>query len=148
MALLIAPVIIVVLNYSLVSLAEIFYLAILPVYLASTPLSLTPRAIGVFMGGMGIFNGVFQLLCTAPLVERWGAKRVYQVGICAYFPLFALFPIAVGIATTDGVDSHPWRLWLLALVGVMLQAVMDMSFSKHSNRQMLCPTVYWLINSL
>jgi hypothetical protein len=99
-ALLTAPVIIAVLNYSLLALPRFPSPPFFPVYLASTPLSLTPRAIGILIGGMGIFNGIFQALCTAALVERWGAKRVYQVSICAFFPLWALFPIAVSMATT------------------------------------------------
>lgn len=132
-ALITAPVVIAVLNYALLALIEISFTAILTVYLASSPLSLTPRAIGFLIGSMGIFNGIFQALCTATLVEQWGAKRVYQVSISAFFPLWALFPIAVRMATTDDSDSYPWRLWILACVGVVLVTVMDMSFSKHSN---------------
>lgn len=130
-ALLTAPVIIAVLNYSLLALSEISFVAILPVYLASSPLSLTPKAIGIFIGGMGIFNGIFQALCTAALMKRWGAKRMYQVSVCAFFPLWALFPIAIRMATADNVDSYPWILWLLACIGVMLATIMDMAFSKY-----------------
>jgi hypothetical protein len=132
-ALFTTPVIISVLNYSLLAISEISFTALLPVYLASTPLSLTPRAIGLLIGSKGIFNGIFQSLCTAALVERWGAKRVHRVSLCAFFPLWALFPIAVSMATTDGdnTGSYPWGLWLLTCIGVMLATVMDMSFSKH-----------------
>lgn len=128
-----APVTIAVLNYSLLALCDISYLSILPVYLASAPLSLTPRAIGLFMGGVGIFGGIFQVLCTAALVERWGAKRIYQVAICAFFPLWTLFSPAANMAADCGTDSCPWGLWLLAGIGVVLVTVMDMSFSKHSS---------------
>lgn len=128
-----APVTITVLNYSLLALCEIAYLAILPVYLASAPLSLTPRAIGIFMGGVGIFGGIFQVLCTAALVERWGAKRIYQIGVCALFPLWALFSPAANIAADCGTDSCPWSLWLLVCIGVVSVTVMDMAFSAYSN---------------
>ena len=127
------PVIIAVLNYSLLALCEICLPAILPVYLASAPLSLTPRAIGIFMGGIGIFNGTFQVLCTATLVERWGAKRIYQISICAFFPLWVLLPLAVSIANDGGTESRRCGLWLLACIGVMLVPVMLMSYSKHSS---------------
>lgn len=127
------PVIVAVLNYSLLALCEICFPAILPVYLASAPLSLTPRAIGIFMGGIGIFNGTFQVLCTATLVERWGAKRIYQISICAFFPLWALLPLAVSIARDGGTGPRQWSLWLLACIGVMLVPVMLMSYSKHPN---------------
>ena len=133
-ALLTTPVIVAVLNYSLLALSEISFTAILPVYLASSPLSLTPRTIGIFIGGMGIFNGIFQTVFTAALMERWGAKRVYQVSVCAYFPLWALFPIAVRTATADASGSYPWILCPLACVGVVLATIMDMAFSKHFSR--------------
>ena len=139
-----APVIIAVLNYSLLALCNIAYLAILPVYLASVPLSLTPRTIGIFMGGMGIFNGTFQVLCTAALVERWGAKRMYQVSICAFFPLWMLFPIAVSTANNSSTDPCPWILWLLACIGVVLVTITSMSFSKYSRLQSSHPIVYSL----
>jgi len=138
-AVLTAPVIKAVLNYSLLALCQISLLALLPIYLASTPLPLTPRAIGVFMGGMGIFNGTFQILCTSALVKRWGAKRMYQVSICAYFPLWALFPIAF---STASADYHPWSLHLLACIGVMLVTASDMSFSKHSHLLLPYPIVH------
>ena len=123
-----APVIKAVLNYSLLSLCEISFLAILPIYLASTPLSLTPREIGIFMVGMGISSATSQILCTSAVVKRWGAKRMYQVSICAYFPLWMLLPIAVSMASAD----YPlWSVHLLACVGVILMATADMAFSKH-----------------
>ena len=81
------------------------------------------------MGGMGIFDGTFQILCTSALVKRWGAKRMYQIAICAYFPLWALFPIAVSTVSTH---YYPWSVYLFACVGVMLVTVANMSFSKHS----------------
>jgi len=134
-ALLTAPVFIAVLNYSLLALSEISFTAVLPVYLASTPLTLTPRAIGILIGSMGIFNCIFQTLCTAALVEQWGAKRVYQVSICAFFPLWVLFPMAVSMANTSDANSYPWSLWLLACIGVLFATVMNMCFSKQSSLQ-------------
>ena len=127
------PVTIAVLNYSLLALSEISFTAMLPVYLASTPLSLTPREIGILIGSMGIFNGIIQSLCTAALVEKWGAKRVHQFAICAFFPLWVLFPIAVSIATADNTGSYPWALWLLTCIGVVFATFVSMSFSKRSS---------------
>jgi hypothetical protein len=132
-ALLTAPVLISVLNYSLFALSEISFAVILPIYLASSPLSLTPGAIGVFLGGIGIFSGVFQVLCTSALVERWGAKRVFQVGVCAYFPLWTLLPIVTSVVATDGTGSYSWRVWVLAVIGVVLVPITMMSYSKYSS---------------
>ena len=136
-----APVIKSVLNYSLLALCDISFYAILPIYLASTPLSLTPRVIGIFMGGMGIFDGAFQILFTSALVKRWGAKRMYQIAICAYFPLWALFPIAVSTASASS-NYYPWNVYLFACIGVMLVTTASMSFSKHSKFQLSYPIVH------
>ena len=82
-----------------------------PIHLASTPLSLTPRAIGILSGSMGIFDGIFQAVYTAALIERWSTKRVYQASVCAFFPLWALSPVAVNIATSVETDfSYPSSL--------------------------------------
>ena len=134
-AVIIAPVIISVINYMLLALCETYLVTILPVYLASAPLSLTPREIGIFTGGMGIVGGAFQVLWTAKLVERWGAKRIYQLSICAFFPLCALFPIAVSMATDGDTKSWSWNLWLPACIGLMLVPVKSMAFSKRSSLQ-------------
>ena len=134
-----APVIKAVLNYSLLSLCEISILAILPIYLASSPLSLTPREIGIFMVGTGISSATSQILCTNAAVKQWGAKRMYQVSICAYFPLWMLLPIAVSMASAD----YPlWCLHLLACIGVILMATADMAFSKHPNWLSPYPIAY------
>jgi hypothetical protein len=127
-----------VLNYGLLALSEICFDAILPVYLASSPLSLTPRAIGVFMGGVGAVRGIFQVLCTAGLVERLGAKRIYQVGICAYFPLWALLPIAVDMVSGDDNWLNRWDVWLFAVISVILTTIASMAFSKYAGLQLSC----------
>ena len=120
------------LNYSLLAFSDIAFLAILPVYLASTPLSLTPRAIGIFIGGMGIVGGILQVFYTATLIERWGAKRVYQASICAIFPLWALFPIAVNVATVNDTSLYPWSIWFLAFIGVILVTAVYIAYSEYS----------------
>ena len=137
-----APVIISVINYMLLALSDIYLGAIFPVYIASAPLSLTPRAIGIFSGAMGIFGSTFQVLWAAKLVERWGAKRIYQLSICASFPFCALFPIAVKMATDD--DTNSWSLWLLACIGGILGPVKSMAFSKRSSLQLSYTIVYSL----
>ena len=91
------------------------------------------------MVGTGMFSGIFQILCTSALVKRFGAKRMYQVSICAYFPLWALFPIAVSMAYTD---HYLWRVRLLACIGMMLMTAADVSFGKHSNSLSSHPIVH------
>ena len=146
-ALLVAPVIAAVLNYSLLAFSEISFLAILPIYLASTPLSLTPRAIGTFIGGMGMFGGILQVFCTAKWIDRWGAKRVYQVSICAIFPLWALFPIAITVATRDDTNRYPWSLWFLAFIGLFLVTAVYTAYSEYSKLDFMHSFIHPSIHS-
>jgi MFS family permease len=90
-------------------------------------------------GRNGYFQWGISILITSALVKRWGAKRMYQVAICAYFPLWALFLIPV---STVSADYYPWSAHLLACIGVMLVAAADITFSKHSNLPLTYPMVH------
>ena len=111
------------------------YCAILPVHLALTPLSLTLRATGTFIGGlgMGMSGGILQVFCTARSIDRWGAKRVYQVLICTIFPLWVSFPIAVSASTKDDTDRYPWSLWFLAFIGLISVTAVNTAYSEYSS---------------
>src|SRR5260221_8064234 len=68
-------------NYASLSLVDISFRAIHPLFL-STPieivgLGLTPPTIGKLLSVLGIFNGVFQVCFFAKIHDRWGSKRVF-----------------------------------------------------------------------
>ncbi|KAI0637849.1 major facilitator superfamily domain-containing protein [Trametes polyzona] len=107
-------VIISVVNYMVLALVEIAYVALQPLFLA-TPvalggLGLAPPSIGAILGLSGVLNGAFQ--------------RLFQLGYLAFVPLFLLFPVMSLYARAYGVTGVVWALVVLqqVLLVVMCQA--------------------------
>lgn len=82
--------------------------------------------IGLWMACFGIFNGLFQAFCFAPLVVRLGPKTLLRIGHLCFIPLFILFPVISWIARQWGIN---WLVWAVLICHLGLTAVMDMSFS-------------------
>jgi MFS family permease len=82
--------------------------------------------IGLWMACFGIFNGLIQAFCFAPLVDRLGLKTLLRIGHLCFIPLFTLFPIINWIARQWGIN---WLVWVALICHLGLTAVMDMSFS-------------------
>ncbi|KAI0714269.1 MFS general substrate transporter [Cerioporus squamosus] len=128
-ALLTRPVLWSVANYAALAFLEIAYRAIQPLFF-STPvelggLGLPPSTIGLVLGSFGIMDGIFQALFFAKFVERWGPKRVFQVGMSMFVVLFALYPILNILARTDGMSCYVWGLVILQLAVLV---IVDMSY--------------------
>ena len=130
------PVLISIANYGALALADIAFIAFLPLFL-STPvtlggLGLSPPTIGTILGALGVLDGLFQALFFARAVDAWGAKRVYQAGIAAFVPLYALFPAmnAVARARGDGGGEIGGVVWALVILQLGMVCVMDMAFGE------------------
>ena len=84
-------------NYALLSLVDIAYRALQPVYLATPPSlggpGLSPRAIGFALALLGLGNGVFQVLCFARVVKWFGLRRCYLLGMWSAMGIFVTFPV-------------------------------------------------------
>lgn len=129
-------------NYGLLALTEMAYWAILPIYLALPPVSLEPRIIGLLFGTVGLVNGIFQVTVAPWMIERWGIKRMYQVGVTMFIPLWIILPVAESIveqAMENGVESLKdiWSLWALTMLGLVGLILMDMAWSKQLQRSAL-----------
>lgn len=116
-------------NYAVVAVLDIAFFALLPLFLA-TPialggLGLAPPTIGVIIGTFGLLNGCFQALLFARLMDRYGPKRLFQQGLLAFFPLYALFPVMSLYAKAHGITPV---IWALVLLQQMLLVVMDLAF--------------------
>ncbi|KAH8111238.1 MFS general substrate transporter [Phellopilus nigrolimitatus] len=95
-SLLTRPVLLSISAYALLSLLDIAYRALQPVFY-STPralggLGLEPHAIGNALAVLGLSNGVFQAFCFARMIKAWGVRKTYLVGIASAAPIFACFP--------------------------------------------------------
>ena len=126
------PVVLSVANYGALALADIAFIAFLPLFL-STPialggLGLAPAAIGAILGSLGVLDGLFQALFFAPAIDRWGAKRVYQVGVAAFVPLYALFPTMNAVARAHGGVTY--TVWAIVFLQLAMVCIMDMAFGE------------------
>ncbi|KAF8896546.1 major facilitator superfamily multidrug-resistance, DHA1 sub-family [Infundibulicybe gibba] len=107
-------------NYASLSLVDIAYRAIQPLFL-STPvelggLGLPPSTIGNLMAIFGILNGVFQVFFFAKIHDRWGSKRVFTAGMVSAIPLFILFPIISQLAKSQGLGAAVWALVVTQII--------------------------------
>ncbi|KAL1949403.1 hypothetical protein VTO73DRAFT_8284 [Trametes versicolor] len=128
-ALLTRPVLWSIANYAALAFLEIAYRAIQPLFF-STPielggLGLPPSTIGIILGSFGVMDGVFQALFFAKFVGWWGQKRVFQVGMSMFIPLFLLYPVINILAKASGMTPLVWFLIFLQLA---LLVIMDMSY--------------------
>ncbi|KAI0833428.1 MFS general substrate transporter [Trametes gibbosa] len=128
-ALLTRPVLWSVANYAALAFLEIAYRAIQPLFF-STPvelggLGLPPSTIGIILGSFGILDGIFQALFLARFIRWWGQKRVFQLGMSMFIPLYLLFPILNTLARGSGMSPLVWALIILHL---LMLVVVDMSY--------------------
>ncbi|KAI0261481.1 member of major facilitator superfamily multidrug-resistance, DHA1 sub-family [Gloeopeniophorella convolvens] len=109
-----------VVNYATLSLVDIAYRAIQPLFF-STPiesggLGLDPPAIGRILAFFGILNGVFQVTCFARAHNLWGTKNVFVGGMICSIPMFALFPVMNALARTYGPGRAVYATVALQIV--------------------------------
>ncbi|KIY43434.1 MFS general substrate transporter [Fistulina hepatica ATCC 64428] len=127
-AVLTRPVIIAGANYALLSLVEITFRAVQPVFF-STPLELgglglPPSTIGSILSVYGILNGVFQLGFFARIHDTFGTKRTFIFGIASAIPVFLSFPIISHLVKTQGVTPLVW-----AFVAIQIASSIVISLS-------------------
>lgn len=113
-------------NYASLSLVDISFRAVQPVFL-STPihlggLGLPPHTIGTILSCYGILNGMLSIFFFAKIHDRWGTKIVFMAGLASEIPVFATFPILNAIAKSQGLSTMVW-------VGVAVQVVFSIFLS-------------------
>ncbi|KAF4596671.1 hypothetical protein EYR38_008059 [Pleurotus pulmonarius] len=101
-------------NYACLSLVDIAFRAIQPLFY-STPvemggLGLPPQIIGNILSLFGILNGVIQVFCFAYINDRWGSKRVFLVGLASAILLFLSFPLLNILARSRGTSILVWAV--------------------------------------
>ncbi|KAJ3998915.1 member of major facilitator superfamily multidrug-resistance, DHA1 sub-family [Lentinula boryana] len=114
-------------NYATLSLVDIAFRAIQPLFF-STPvelggLGLPPSSIGNLLSIFGLLNGVMQIFFFAKLHEYWGSKKTFMMGIASTVPIFACFPIlSYVVKSNGGVTPLAWMF-------VALQIILSLSIS-------------------
>ena len=112
-------------NYASVSLLDIAFRAIQPVFL-STPihlggLGLSPPSIGSLLSIQGILIGLFQVFFFARIHDRWGSKKTFITGITSTILVFLMFPVANTLARTQGYSTAVWTaIGIQIVTGILL----------------------------
>ena len=123
-------------NYATLSLVDISYRAIHPLFF-STPISrgglgLDPPSIGKILACFGILNGIFQVTCFARAHALCGIKRLFVGGLCCAVPMFALFPVMNALARVYGLGPAVYS-------AVALQIIFSLGLSSCYGRSLLLP---------
>lgn len=123
------PVIVSVSNYVALAFLNTTLSALLPLFMAMSienrGLGLPPPTIGLVISTYGVATGCVQFFLFAPLVHRYGEKRVFFSGMITCLPVFALFPLISMIAQQSGLSV---MVWILVGFVLALGALMDLSF--------------------
>ena len=119
-------------NYASISLVDIAFRAIQPVFL-STPinlggLGLSPPSIGTLLSLQGMLYGIFQLFFFAQVHDRWGSKMTFIAGISTVIPAFIMFPVANALARTQGYSMVVWMAIALQTISWIL---LGLSFGQY-----------------
>ncbi|TFK27804.1 member of major facilitator superfamily multidrug-resistance, DHA1 sub-family [Coprinopsis marcescibilis] len=116
-------------NYAAISLVDIAFRAIQPLFL-STPiekggLGLPPHIIGNLMSVYGIMNGFLQVFFFAKIVDRWGAKKTFIGGMISAIPAFACYPLLNMLARSQGLSN---LVWILAVTQILISIGMGLCY--------------------
>lgn len=122
-------------NYATLSLFDIAFRAVQPVFFA-TPielggLGLDPLRIGNILAIYGVINGLFQVIFFADLHDRFGSKTIFSVSMAAGIPMIITLPILNALARVQGLSPMVW-----AIVGLQL------AFSVIVNLAYACVFIY------
>ncbi|KAF5358825.1 hypothetical protein D9758_008562 [Tetrapyrgos nigripes] len=117
-------------NYACLSLVDIAYRAIQPLYF-STPvplggLGLPPSRIGNILSVFGLLNGVIQIFYFAKFHDRWGSKITYMVGIASTVPIFLTFPILTYLVKTTGEVTT--LAWVVVALQILFSILISFSY--------------------
>jgi hypothetical protein len=96
-ALLTRPVMVSVLNYCVIALLDLMAVTLIPLVWSTSVelggLGISPASIGLWIGGYGLINGVFQFVALPCFVRRFGPRGVFITSILCHFPLNTMFPL-------------------------------------------------------
>jgi hypothetical protein len=129
-ALLIPRVLIAAGNYATLSLVDIAFRAVQPLFYA-TPielggLGLDPPWIGTILSIYGVMNGLFQVFFFADLHDRFGSKAIYSVCVAAGIPLILTFPVINALGRAHGLS---WMVWAVIGLQLTFSIAFNMAFS-------------------
>jgi len=116
-------------NYATLSLVDIAFRAILPVFFSTSTslggLGLSPSTIGNVLSVMGVLNGVCQVFFFAKVHNYLGSKKTFVWGTMTAFPVMAAFPVMSCFAKHYGVGK---AVWAVVAFQVVMSVGMGMAY--------------------
>lgn len=137
------PVLISVSNYVALAFLNICMNALLPLFFAMPVeiggLGLSPPKIGLIMGIYGAGCGLYQGLFFAPIVRRWGEKRVFLFSVFLFIPMYCMYPLISLMAKAYGLSRGVWILVVTLLASL---AIMDMAYGMFIHSLLIYPGLH------
>ncbi|KAK2460149.1 hypothetical protein APHAL10511_007828 [Amanita phalloides] len=116
-------------NYASLSLLDISFRAIQPVFFSTSiedgGLGLSPATIGNILSVFGILNGIFQIFFFAKINDKFGSKSIFILGVVSGLPLFALFPVINYLAR---IQSYSLALWFAIALQVVISILTSVAY--------------------
>lgn len=117
-------------NYAMLSMTEIAFRTVQPLFY-STPielggLGLDPPLIGNILSTYGLLNGVFQIFFFRPLHDRFGSKAIYTTAMLSGIPLILTFPLIHALGNVYGVN---WAVWCMIGLQVVFSVALNVGYS-------------------
>ena len=121
-----------IVNFGFLAFLEISLCAVLPLFLASSSivggLGLSPPSIGTVLGGLGLVNGLIQILLFAPAHKFLGTRLLYTLGVAVFAVIYGLMALITQWVKECG-GCIGWQSWaLLSIIG-LLCPIENMAFS-------------------
>ncbi|KAM6504144.1 Major facilitator superfamily domain containing protein [Amanita muscaria] len=123
------PVVLSVCNYFCISLMDIAFFSLLPLFM-SMPVELgglgcSPATIGYVLGALGAYIGIVQIALFPKLVRRFGERRIFIMSVLTITINSLLLPVISGNIRKNGVT---WMICCLFAFALSLRAVTIMSY--------------------
>ncbi|KAM6504174.1 Major facilitator superfamily domain containing protein [Amanita muscaria] len=123
------PVVLSVCNYFCISLMDIAFMSLVPLFM-STPVDLggldwSPATIGYVLGAFGAYSGIVQITFFPKLVRRFGERRIFITSVLTITINSLSLPMISGNIRKNGVT---WMIRCLLAFTLSLRAVTVMSY--------------------
>ncbi|KAG6849263.1 hypothetical protein H0H93_009919 [Arthromyces matolae] len=122
-------VIIALVNFGFLSLIDITFRTVLPLFLANPMplggLGLPQEQIDKVLAGYNILNGILQLIFFTSIHNRLGSRKTFMYGVASAVPLFVMFPITGYLANHFG---HGTLLWTALSIQFILSIRFNLAF--------------------
>ena len=116
-------------NYAALSLLDIAFRTVQPLFFATPTelggLGLDPPRIGNILSVYGVVNGLFQIFFFADLHDRFGSKTICSLAMLSGVPVILTFPLINALARTHGLN---WVVWTAVGTQLTLSMILNLGY--------------------